>query len=43
MTNRDSVLKVDKSRYDASSGKTTVHLFWQGHTAHDYGSTGRIN
>lgn len=43
MSNRDSVFKVGKTTYDKGRGIYTTELEWMGHTAHDYGTTGRLN
>ena len=37
MTNRDIVIRVGKSTYDASTGVYTVNVYYEGRTAHDYG------
>lgn len=42
MTNRDSVFRVGKTTYNKERRTYSVELEWMGHTAHDYGSSGRI-
>ena len=42
MTNRNILLKVGKTTYNSSTKTYTVNIEYMGHTAHDYGTSGRI-